>query len=95
LHRKTGGVLLGLQDVVHWKDFEGLGSGDAFKGAFVLTEADITPVDTTAIEVLSAQELKMLKSQSRRVGVLFIYEDNCLKGPATQLRFWQKGDSVY
>ena len=89
LHRKTGGVLLSLHDLVNWKDFEALGSNDALKGTFKIRETDIEAFDSTVVQQLDSQELATLKLQDRRIGLIFIYEDHCLKGSAGQLRFWR------
>jgi hypothetical protein len=91
LRQETGGILFGLEDLCSWKDFDVFGARDSFKGTFVVKEGGVESVDSTAITTVSAAEETLLFAQDRRITVLFIWDNHCLKGDAGNLRFWLKG----
>jgi hypothetical protein len=88
LRQETGGILFGLEDVCNWNDFDVFGARDSFKGTFVVKEGGVESIDSTAITTVSAAEEVLLFEQDRRITVLFIYENHCLKGEGGTLRFW-------
>ena len=86
---RIGGVLLNVEDVCYWKDFDVFDNGwDTFKGDFVVRELEIEENDARVVDRLSATERASVNQQPRNIRVLFIYEDHTLQGAAGTLRFW-------
>jgi hypothetical protein len=95
LRKKTGAVLFALEDVCDWVDFDVFGARDTFKGTFVVNEADIRLLDTRVTDTLQQTERVLVNALDRRITVLFIYEQHCLKGEAGTMRFWHKPETYY
>jgi hypothetical protein len=95
LRKKTGGVLFSLEDVCDWADFDIFGARDTFKGEFLVNEADVRAVDTRIPETLETTERAAVSALGRRITVLFIYEQYCLKGQAGTMKFWDKPEMYY
>jgi hypothetical protein len=93
LRKKTGGALFSLEDVCDWADFDIFGARDTFKGTFMINEADVRSLDTRVPETLTTGERAVVSALERRINVLFIYEQHCLKGQAGTLRFWFKPET--
>jgi hypothetical protein len=94
LRKRTGGVLLSLPDLCEWVDFDFLQRGkDTFKGSFVVEESQIRQLDTTIVDPVTAAERALLDTQQRKINVLFIYENWCVKGEASTMRYYQKSKS--
>ena len=91
LRKRTGGVLLSLDEVCDWTDFEFLRRGiDTFKGTFVIREDQIRKLDTTVVDGVYPEERVLLDAQARRITILFIYENWCLTGQAGTMRYYNK-----
>jgi hypothetical protein len=95
LRKKTGGALFSLEDVCDWADFDVFGARDTFKGTFLVNEADVRAVDTRIPETLEPTERVAVAALGRRITVLFIYEQYCLKGQAGTMKFWDKPETYY
>jgi hypothetical protein len=95
LRKKTGGALFSLEDVCDWADFDVFGARDTFKGEFLVNEADVRAVDTRIPETLETTERVAVAALERRITVLFIYEQYCLKGQAGTMKFWDKPETYY
>jgi hypothetical protein len=94
LRRRTGGVLLSLDDLCDWIDFDFLQlNRDTFKGSFVISElGQVRQLDTTIDDPATVNERNILNTQDRKVTILFIYEDWCFKGEAGTMRHYKKVD---
>ena len=94
LRKRTGGGLLSLPDLCDWVDFDFLQRGmDTFKGSFVVEESQIRQLDTTIVDPVTEAERALLDTQQRKINVLFIYEDWCVKGEASTMRYYKKRKS--
>jgi hypothetical protein len=93
LRKKTGGALFSLEDLCDWADFDVFGARDTFKGTFLVNEADVRSLDTRIQETLETTERVAVAALGRRITVLFIYEQYCLKGEAGTMKFWDKPET--
>ena len=82
-----------MLDVCDWADFDVFGARDTFKGTFVVNEADIRNLDTRVVDSLKPAERVLVDAQARRITLLFIQEQYCLKGEAGTMRFWRKPET--
>ena len=84
-------MLLSIEDFCDWVDFDFLQRGrDTFKGKFVIREEQIRLVDSAMVDPVSVEERDILDTQDRRITMLFIYENWCIKGEAGTMRYYNK-----
>ena len=85
--REIGGVLLSVEDLCRWSDFDFYQDQDVLSGSFVIREDQLRDWPESVASSIDTRVQTLLKEQPISIRVGFVYDDFQLTGEASTMEF--------